>query len=120
MTMTAQFRICIVLFIIFGLLASCATNKQLYKWGHYENSIYDMYVRPGKISIEDEKNRLEVQIEETVGTGEFVPPGLHAHLAYLYFSLGDHATGMAHLQTEKRKFPESTHFIDGIIKRMQK
>ena len=25
-----------------------------------------------------------------------------------------------HLQTEKSKFPESTHFIDGLIERMQK
>ncbi len=117
--MTTQCKFCIA-FIIFGLLTSCASSKQLYKWGHYEDSIYNMYVKPGKISIEDEKNRLEEQIEETAGKGEFVPPGLHAHLAYLYFSLGDHATGMVHLQTEKIKFPESTHFIDGIIKRMQK
>ncbi len=118
-TMSTHFLYCIA-FIFFGLLAGCASNQQLYQWGHYEDSIYNMYIEPGKNSIEDEKKRLEEQIEKTDGKGEYVPPGLHAHLAYLYFSSGDYATGIIHLQTEKKKFPESTYFIDGIIQRMKK
>ena len=97
----------------------CA-SKSLYYWGHYEDSIYDMYMKPGKASLPDEILRLETQIEKTAASGQFVPPGLHAHLGYLYTMEGDYATALVHFQTEKAKFPESTQFIDGIIERMKK
>lgn len=106
--------------IVAMLFIGCARDSTLYNWGRYEDAIYDMYLEPGKASGADEIARLEKQIEETVSSGEFVPPGLHAHLAYLYVSDGDYATALVHLQTEKKKFPESAHFIDGIIERMQK
>lgn len=116
--MASLFRIFIGL-IAAGLLVGCASND-LYYWGHYEDSIYDMYIEPGKVSIAEEIMRFENQIEKTGASGRFVPPGLHAHLAYLYISEGDHATALIHLQTEKKKFPESARFINGIIERMQK
>ncbi len=110
--------------LIGGLMAvllfeGCA-SKNLYYWGHYEKSIHDMYVEPGKTSFADEIQRLEEQVEKTVSSGKFVPPGLHAHLAYLYVSQGDYATATIHFQAEKAKFPESAHFIDGMIERMKK
>ena len=77
-----------------------------------------MYLNPGSVPAGDEIIQLEAEIEQTVASGKFVPPGVHAHLAYLYESEGDHATALIHLQTEKRKFPESARFIDGIIRRM--
>ena len=101
------------------LFTGCA-SKSLYYWGHYEDSIYDMYLEPGKTSLPDEILRLETQIEKTSASGQFVPPGLHAHLGYLYAMEGDYATAMVHFQTEKQKFPESTLFIDGMIERMKK
>jgi hypothetical protein len=102
------------------LLVGCAAPTTLYEWGRYEDAIYDMYLEPGKVSNTEEIERFEQQIEETVSAGKFVPPGLHAHLAYLYISDGDYPTALVHLQTEKAKFPESARFIDGIIERMKK
>lgn len=116
--MASLFRIFIGLVAV-SLFVGCA-SKNLYYWGHYEDSIYDMYIEPGKVSIGDEIMRFENQIEKTASSGRFVPPGLHAHLAYLYISEGNYATALVHLQTEKIKFPESSHFIDGIIERMKK
>ncbi|MFH2046557.1 MAG: DUF4810 domain-containing protein [Pseudomonadota bacterium] len=106
--------------VIAFFIAGCAGHSTLYEWGYYEDSLFDMYINPGKTSLSDEINRFEEQIEETTASDRFVPPGLHAHLAYLYFSEGDYATGMIHLQTEKKKFPESSHFVDGMINRMKK
>ncbi len=116
--MASLFRIFIGL-VAAGFLVGCASNN-LYYWGHYEDSIYDMYIEPGKVSIGDEIMRFENQVEKTTSSGKFVPPGLHAHLAYLYISEGDYATALVHLQTEKKKFPESGLFIDGMIERMHK
>jgi len=98
--------------------SGCAAPT-LYQWGRYEDAILDMYIDPGSVPIGDEILRFEADIEHTVASGRFVPPGVHAHLAYLYISEGDHATALVHLHSEKRKFPESARFIDGIIRRMR-
>jgi hypothetical protein len=116
---------CILRTLLAGLVVSsffygCATNRNLYYWGGYEDSIYDMYIEPGKTSIDEQILKLEGQIEKSDASGMSVPPGLHAHLGYLYAAKGDYPTGVNHLQTEKAKFPESAKFIDGMIKRMKK
>jgi hypothetical protein len=99
-------------------LSGCAAPT-LYQWGRYEDAIHDMYINPGSVPIGDDILLLEAEIEQIVASGEFVPPGVHAHLASLYLSEGDQSTAMIHFQTEKRKFPESARFIDGIISRMR-
>ena len=114
--MGALRQACIAL-VIAASTSACAAPT-LYQWGRYEDSIFDMYLKPGSIPVGDEIARLEAEIEQTVSSGKFVPPGLHAHLGYLYISEGDYATGMIHFQTEKKKFPESAYFIDGMIERM--
>ena len=114
--MTAILRACIALAIA-ATTSACAVPT-LYRWGRYEDSIFDMYLKPGSVPVGDEIVRLEAEIEETVSSGAFVPPGFHVHLGYLYVTEGDYATAMIHFQTEKMKFPESAHFIDGLIERM--
>ena len=118
--MNTTLRIFIVL--VFGLMfVGCATGrKDLYYWGLYEDCVYNMYVEPGKTPLKDEIRRLEEQIKKTVDSDQLVPPGLHAHLAYLYVTQGDYDTAMIHFQAEKAKFPESAHFIDGVIERVKK
>jgi len=119
--MAPSFRTFLAGLAAFALLYGCGGgSRNLYYWGHYEDSIFDMYVEPGKTSIGDEILRLEEQIEKTGASGMSVPPGLHAHLGYLYVTEGDYATAMIHFQSEKTKFPESTHLIDGMIERMKK
>lgn len=106
---------------LLALLLGCSTGSpNLYYWGHYEDAIYDMYLEPGKTSLTDEILRLEEQVEKAAAAGMTVPPGLHAHLGYLYVNEGDYATALVHFQTEKALFPESAVFIDGLIARMQK
>ncbi|MGD9209868.1 MAG: DUF4810 domain-containing protein [Desulfobacteraceae bacterium] len=95
-------------------------SKNLYYWGHYEESIYSMYLEPGKLSTTDEILRLEEQIEKAKASGQLVPPGLHAHIGYLYYNDGDYNMSVNHFQIEKNKFPESAGFIDGLLERMKK
>ena len=119
--MTSSLRTFLTGLAVCALLYGCGGgSKNLYYWGHYEDSIFDMYIEPGKTSVGDEILRLEEQIEKSGGSGRAVPPGLHAHLGYLYVTEGDYGTAMIHFQTEKARFPESTHFIDGMIERMKK
>ena len=112
-------RVILVWLAAAATLSGCAAPS-LYQWGRYEDAIHDMYINPGSVPAGDEIIRLETDIQETAAAGKFVPPGVHAHLGYLYASEGDLATALNHFETEKRKFPESAGFIDGIILRMHR
>jgi len=104
-----------------ALFIGCAGgHRDIYYWGHYEDAIYDMYLEPGQASLTDEILRLEEQIDQAAAAGQPLPPGFHAHLAYLYVSNGNYAAAVSHFNKEKELFPESTVFIDGILGRMKK
>ena len=108
-----------------GLLSivfmGCASAPDdLYYWGSYEDALYDMYLKPGNASLTDQILRMEEQIEQAAAKGKPVPPGVHSHLGYLYINDGDYGAAVIHFQREKENFPESTDFIDGILRRMKK
>lgn len=78
-----------------------------------------MYVRPGKADPTTQIARLEADVERTEAGGRRVPPGVHAHLGYLYYGQGQIDAAYAEFVTEKTLFPESSVFIDGILARMR-
>ncbi len=94
-------------------------QRSLYDWDEYEDSVYRMYLDPDAFDIEDEVRRLSDQIDETILANRAVPPGLRAYLGYLTYLSGDHAAAVAHFKAEKKHFPESSVFVDGLLKRMR-
>ena len=100
-------------------LSACA-SKSLYHWGRYEDLIYDMYVNPGKADTSTQAAKLSEDIDKAHAEGKAVPPGVHAHLGYLYYQQGNLGGAQQEFQTEKRLFPESAAFIDGILQRMSR
>lgn len=98
----------------------CVQNSsQMYHWGNYENLIYKSYVKPGTVTPQEQIDKLNEDIVEAQEKGKKVPPGLYAQLATMYYSVGNLAAADQALNNEKQLFPESTHFIDGIIERAQ-
>ena len=118
--LTTRFPLPVVLIVPIVFISCAGSPKNLYFWGDYEDAVYDMYLEPGKSSLTDEILRLEAQIQQAADHGKSVPPGLHAHLGYLYANDGDYNTAVIHFNREKEKFPESIDFIDGILRRMKK
>jgi len=103
------------------LTAACgAQSSALYRWGDYENVLYDAYVRPGKADPTAQLSRLTEDVTRTQAAGQRVPPGVHAHLGYLYYGQGQLDAAYEQFATEKALFPESGHFVDGILARMTK
>jgi len=102
------------------LTSACAQQTSLYRWGEYESVVYDMYMRPGKADPTTQIATLNEDIERTNAEGRHVPPGVHAHLGYLYYGQGQLDAAYAQFTLEKTLFPESTAFIDGILARMKK
>jgi len=72
------------------------------------------------MSTREEIMLLENQLQKTYSETQIPPPGLHVHLGYLYSEDGQFSRALEHFNIEKKRFPESTHFIDGLITRMKK
>lgn len=102
------------------MLAGCATGPPpLYRWGIYEELIYQPYKNPGQSDPVTDASRLAEDVARTDAEGKAVPPGVHAHLGFLYATQGNLGLARAHFEREKGLYPESTVFIDGILDRME-
>jgi hypothetical protein len=95
----------------------CAQQNTLYRWGSYEDSLYQNLVRrtedPATQAV-----RLAADVARTEAEGKRVPPGVHAHLGWLLYSTGDSQGARTHLETEKNLFPESTKMVDVMLGRL--
>ncbi len=103
-----------------SLLIGCATSEPLYYWGNYEDLIYQMYLEPGSADTGAQVAKLKEDINKASNAGKPVPPGLHAHLGYMYFLQSDTHAAALEFETEKKLFPESATFIDGLMGRLKK
>jgi len=102
------------------VISGCATQKPLiYRWGEYEQLVYEMYAAPGKAEPGAQVTKLSEDVERTLAEGKRVPPGVHAHLGYMYYIQGNEGAAINEFATEQKLFPESAVFIDGILKRLQ-
>lgn len=109
------FRLALLIAAI-GTLGGC--SKPLYSWGRYEDLIYEMYAKPGTADPGTQAAKLIEDIDQAHGAGKPVPPGVHAHLGYVYYQQGNVSGAWQEFETEKKLFPESAAFIDGILQRM--
>ena len=101
-------------------VAGCAQKQQtLYEWEGYQPSIYSYFV-PSKHDVQAQIATLETTIEKAQAKGSRAAPGMHAHLALLYFNVGRDEEGVGHLVTEKQLFPESTVFVNFLIEKQGK
>jgi len=110
----------VVVIALAALGSACAQPTSLYRWGEYESLVYDMYMRPGKADPTTQIAKLNEDIERANAEGQRVPPGLHAHLGYLYYGQGQLDAAYEQFTIEKTLFPESTVFVDGVLARMKK
>ena len=99
-----------------GLLGACApVSPPLYYWGGYQSSLYENH-KLGVTNYPAQIQALEFTISRAQAQGQSVPPGLHAHLGMLYFNTGRESEAREQFALEKQLFPESTHFVDYVMK----
>ena len=98
-------------------LAGCGSTSY-YEWGRYEDSVYQVTVRPGGFDLQAEIDSLEQQLEKTAAKQRPVPPGLHAHVGFLHSIAGNLDAARSHFVEEKTLYPESAKFMDGLLARM--
>lgn len=104
--------------IILALLSSCAPKtKPLYYWGDYENISY----KAVKSNEQNDFDNLLLSFDDiakntTKGTSGKIPPGICADFGYFLIKNGKAEEGKQWLVREKELYPESTVFIDQILK----
>ena len=104
------------------VLAGCASPPEkttVYRWGIYEPLMHLSYFEPGEADPSTQAQRLGEDIARTQAEGKRVPPGVHAHLGFLHYKLGDLESARAHFLRERELFPESATFINGLLSRME-
>src|SRR5438045_9041763 len=99
---------------------SACVRPALYSWGRYEDMIYQMYLKPGEADPVTQAAKLAEDIEKAGAEGKPVPPGVHAHLAYLHYQQANLGSARQQIQIEKTLFPESATFIDGVLQRLDR
>ena len=105
--------------VLLTLCSGCAAPpKPLYGWGNFPSLTKDYLSQEGTDPAQHIK-ALESTLRLIKEGGRQPPPGLHAHLGWLYMQTGNAEPSLAYWQREKLLFPESAPFIDRLLFRMQ-
>ena len=104
---------------ITALAAGCSSGpKSRYAWGSYEERAYRFLFASTTEEVAEDIRVLSAEIEQADAEGRPVPPGVHAHLGYLYAITGNTESAAQQFEIEKRLYPESRVFLDGCLRRM--
>jgi len=109
----------VLLVVSVALFAGCAHKAMapLYMWEAFPKMQYDTLLRPGVTPLE-QVGAMEAQAEKARAAGAALPPGFRAHLGMLKLSAGDVDQARQLWQAEKAAFPESTPYMDQLLKRL--
>jgi hypothetical protein len=97
-----------------ALIAGCATTHDKYDWGDYDPALYAYYKSPAKVG--ELTATLAAAITAADSHNQPVAPGLRAEYGYLLLQQGKTKEAIAAFQTEEKQWPESTVFMDHMIK----
>lgn len=106
-----------VLAVSSGLLGCAQAPKRLYYWDGFQAQLYQ-YFKGDSSSPEEQLLVLNEQAQSARANGAALPPGFHAHLAMIYLRLGRDAEAKQELEAEKASFPESSQYMDFLLKHM--
>ncbi|HZE92657.1 MAG TPA: DUF4810 domain-containing protein [Rhizobacter sp.] len=102
-----------------ALLAGCAQPgpAPLYLWDKFPRQQYDTLLRAGMMPA-DQIADMEAHAEKARAAGAALPPGFRAHLGMLKLSTGDAEHARELWQAEKLAFPESSPYMNQLLKRL--
>lgn len=101
----------ILLFLAFG----CASQKPMYYFGDYSNTLYQIEKNQTNKSISLHQEELEKIIEKSKKLQINVPPGIYAELGFILLKSGKNKEAVKFFQEESNSYPESKHLMDRLI-----
>lgn len=107
--------------VLSGILfmSGCATKEPLYYYGSYSQNYYNYKKNMGPESELELQKAIEDAIANAQdGESHRVAPGMYANLGYLYLKQGKSAKARENFIREKKLYPESAHFMDRLIRKI--
>ncbi len=112
----------LIAIVVAVMHVGCAQNsvKPLYNYANYNKSYYESKKNTG----EESALKLQTTIEQAIknkdsGSSGRVPPGMYANLGYIHLKNGKASEAIDNFKKEKTIYPESTHFMDRMIKKVE-
>jgi hypothetical protein len=100
-------------------LSGCVTRPEpLYHWGNFPDQQYTYF--KGEKGPEEGIQHLEKVRAQAKARGKPLPPGLQAHLGILYGLTGRTDLFEQNLDAERQQFPESSAYVDFLLKKKEK
>ncbi len=99
-------------------MVGCATKPPLYKWGGYDDLLYQSYKSPDR--TEAMRVGLETHLTLLEKEHAVVPPGMYAEIGTIYLEKGDRITAVSFYKKERDTWPESKTLMDSMIKALEK
>lgn len=104
--------------VLAAALTGCVQPpRNLYQWGGYQDQLYEHF-KGDRQSPSEQVRVLEAQAQKARAGGMALPPGFRAHLGMMYLRLGREDDARRLLEAEKASFPESTQYMDFLLKRL--
>jgi hypothetical protein len=100
------------------LLAGCATTRDAYDWGRYDEMLYQSYKDVSK--TENLRVGIEAHIAALEKSNSKVAPGLYAELGTLYLEMGDSDRAISLYAKERDAWPESKGLMDVMIASLER
>lgn len=102
------------------LITACAKPPRppLYLWDTFPRQQYDTLLRPDAGPDNAQITLLQAQAEKARAQGADLPPGFRAHLGMLHLTKGNVDEARRLWTAEKLAFPESTMYMDQLLKRL--
>ena len=114
-----RFAVCTAALLIALVSSGCATApKPLYHWEGYQRQLYEFLKSDGS-SPAEQLTVMRAQAEKARATGIALPPGFRAHIGMLNLRLGNADEARRMFEAEKSAFPESTQYMDFVLKSME-
>ena len=101
------------------LMSGCGGHQPMYEYADYSESYYQLKQNGDAETTGEWKVALEDSIKESNEEGLRTPPGINANLGYLYLRVNDDDKAISFFNVEKKIYPESTVFMDKLIKKAE-
>ena len=102
--------------ILFSVLFlfGCHQPKEVFYWGNYSSTLYDLKNNPDDETLAAHKKELVTIIDYASKKSRKVPPGVMAEYGYILLKEGNEKEGYEYLDKEIELYPESAIFISRI------
>jgi hypothetical protein len=101
-----------------GALLLCGCAQTMYRWGGYDDALYQHYKNPH--DQEAFVTKLAVVITEAENAGLKVPPGCYAEYGWALYEAGRADRAAVYFEKEKKAWPESRFFMDKMIRNVSR